>query len=222
MNSIQTKALMFFIGFFLICIALSASYLVLTRHNNTEGFADATAPVSRSQAEPPTDCATIPLSAYNAPKVQSYLSKELQYAISMYSTGMLNFHKQIKDSWLSGSAEQQMAIAALLARYLAFNGGSAAVPGPGYIFTSNPGNYTTQINGATELMKPTKPIDTDSPVYPSFIAATSVALCTQPNKGWVSTDDFPKTLPPLSDLYQYATPNTGILPGPRINHNAVN
>ena len=203
MNSIQIKALMFFIGFVLICIALSASYLVLSRHQKTEGFADASAATPVTTATNIQDCATIPLSAYNAPKVQSYLSKELQYAISMYSTGMLNFHKQIKDSWLAGSAEQQMAIAALLARYLAFNGGSAAVPGPGYIFTSNPGNYTTQLNGATELMKPTKPIDTGSPVYPSFIAATSVAFCTKPNKGWVSTDDFPDILPPLSDLYQY-------------------
>ena len=214
---------MFLVGFFLICIALSASYSVLSRHIKTEGFADAPAPApsaANQTAQP--DCATIPLSVYDAPKVQSYLSDELQYAISMYSTGMLNFHKQIKDMWLTGSAEQQMAIAALLGRYLAFNGGSAAVPGPGYIFTSNPGNYTTQITGATELLNPTKPIDTSSPVYPSFKASTAVALCSNPNKGWVSTADFPKTLPPLSDLYQYATPDTGILPGPRIDHNAVN
>jgi hypothetical protein len=218
----NAKVLMFLVGFFLICIALSATFSILSRNKTkTEGFADAPSQPSQP-TQPTTDCSSIPLSAYDAPKVQSYLSKELQYAISMYSTGMLNFHKQIKDLWLAGSAEQQMAIAALLGRYLAFNGGSAAVPGPGYIFTSNPGNYTTQITGATELLNPTKPIDTSSPVYPSFKAATAVALCTNPNKGWVSTDDFPKTLPPLSDLYQYATPDTGILPGPRIDHNAVN
>ena len=214
---------MFLVGFFLICIALSAMYSVLSRNKTkkTEGFTDAPG-IQPTPPTIPTDCGTIPLSAYDAPKVQSYLSKELQYAISMYSTGMINFHKQIKDLWLAGSAEQQMAIAALLGRYLALNGGSAAVPGPGYIFTSNPGNYTTQIQGATELLNPTKPIDKTSPLYPSFAAATAVALCTKPNKGWVSTADFPKTLPPLSDLYQYATPNTGILPGPRIDHNAVN
>jgi hypothetical protein len=217
----SAKVLMFLVGFFLICIALSATFSILSRtKTKTEGFTDTQPPAQPT--EPTTDCGTIPLSAYDAPKVQSYLSKELQYAISMYSTGMLNFHKQIKDLWLAGSAEQQMAIAALLGRYLAFNGGSAAVPGPGYNFTSNPGNYTTQISGATELLNPTKPIDKTSPLYPSFKAATAVALCTKPNKGWVSTADFPKTLPPLSHLYQYATPNTGILPGPRINHNAVN
>jgi len=45
------------------------------------------------------------------------------------------------------------------------------------------------MKGSADLLKPIK-IDTNSPVYKSFQAATTVALCPEFNKRWVSTADF--------------------------------
>jgi len=214
------SVILFFIGFFLFCMVLSWVYTIMlpiVRMNPAvENFADA--PPSNPPAQ---DCSQIPLSAFETQKVMANLTPTIQYAISMYSTGNLNYYKEVNDAFLTGSPEIQMSISALLGRYLAINGGAAAAPGPGYLFTSVPGNYTTQLNGATDLLKP-KTIDTSAPVYPSFQAATAVAKCPKQNKGWISTDDFPKTLPLMSDLYEYATPMTGITPGPVINSNEVN
>jgi len=220
------SVILFFIGFFLFCMVLSWLYMIMLpivrMKPAVENFADAPASSSPASASAlAQDCSQIPLSAFETQKVMANLTPTVQYAISMYSTGNLNYYKEVNDAFLTGSPEVQMSISALLGRYLAINGGAAAAPGPGYLFTSVPGNYTTQLNGATDLLKP-KTIDISAPVYPSFQAAMAVAKCPKQNKGWISTDDFPKTLPLMSDLYEYATPMTGITPGPLIDHNAVN
>jgi hypothetical protein len=181
------------------------------------------------------DCSTIPLAAFNESLVLSYLTPQIQYDISMYSTGDPSFQSsgspepkgpqygvvpqtrgvdRLKQAFETATPDVQMAMSALLGRYIALNGGSAAIPGPGYLFTSTPGNYRTQLSTSDAYLIP-KTINKDSPLYPSFFAATSVARCPKQNKAWVSTADFATTLPMESDLYQYATADTGI--GPAYN-----
>jgi hypothetical protein len=105
-----------------------------------------------------------------------------------YSIGSYNYLPTIQKAFEQASPTTQMAISALLGRYLAFNGGSAAIPGPGYTNTS-PGNYVAQMKGARELLKPVK-IEKESPVYKSYKAATDVAFCKNFNKRWTTTEDF--------------------------------
>lgn len=139
----------------------------------------------------PTDlsgCEGTKLDKFNSDLVLSYLSPDLAYAISSYSVGGMNYLPKIQDAFNNGDANTQMAIAALLGRYMAFNGGSAAIPGPGYGNTS-PGNYVAQTKGAQALLNPTK-IDEKSPIYDSFKTAQEVALCKKFNRFWVSTADF--------------------------------
>lgn len=158
-----------------------------------EGFANETVTDSAEDISGalPTDvsgCAGIPLSDFNTDIVLSYIAPDIQYAIMSYTIGSYNYLPKIQTAFKRGNPTTQMAISALLGRYLAFNGGSAAIPGPGYTNTS-PGNYVAQMEGAADLLNPPK-VDTSSPVYKSFQAATSVALCPDFNKGWVSTEDF--------------------------------
>ena len=156
-----------------------------------EGFATVTDSASDISGALPTDvsgCGGIPLFDFNTDLVLSYLTPDIAYAIMSYSTGGYNYLPAIQAAFKDADAPTQMAMSALLGRYLAFNGGSAAIPGPGYTNTS-PGNYVAQIKGAAELLKPTK-IDATSLVYKSFRAATTVAMCPALNKRWVSTADF--------------------------------
>ena len=158
-----------------------------------EGFESR--PVTDSASELPgiplpdiSGCAAIPLSKFDVNVVLSYISPDIQYAIMSYSIGSYNYLPTIQKAFKQADTSTQMAMSALLGRYLAFNGGSAAIPGPGYTNTS-PGNYVAQMKGATDLLNPAT-VDTSSPVYPSFDAAKTVAMCPQFNKGWVSTADF--------------------------------
>jgi len=158
-----------------------------------EGFANQSVTDSASDISGalPTDvsgCAGIPLSDFNKDVVLSYITPDIQYAIMSYTIGVDSYLPTIQKAFEKGSPSTQMAISALLGRYLAFNGGSAAIPGPGYTNTS-PGNYVAQMKGATDLLKPAK-IDTASPVYKSYKAATDVAFCTNFNKRWTTTEDF--------------------------------
>jgi hypothetical protein len=158
-----------------------------------EGFANQTVTDSASDISGalPTDvsgCAGIPLVDFNKDIVLSSITPDIQYAIMSYSIGSYNYLPKIQTAFNQGSPTTQMAISALLGRYLAFNGGSAAIPGPGFTNTS-PGNYVAQMKGAAELLNPPT-VDTSSPVYKSFKAATTVALCPDFNKRWVSTADF--------------------------------
>lgn len=158
-----------------------------------EGFANQTVTDSASDISGalPTDvsgCAGIPLSDFNTDIVLSYIAPDIQYAIMSYSIGSYNYLPKIQNAFKRANTTEQMAISALLGRYLAFNGGSAAIPGPGFTNTS-PGNYVAQMKGSAELLNPPT-VDTSSPVYKSFKAATTVALCPDFNKRWVSTADF--------------------------------
>jgi hypothetical protein len=158
-----------------------------------EGFANETVTDSAEDISGalPTDvsgCAGIPLSDFNTDIVMSYLSPDIAYAIMSYSIGSYNYLPTIQNAFKESDTGTQMAISALLGRYLAFNGGSAAIPGPGFTNTS-PGNYVAQMKGAVELLNPTT-VDTSSPVYKSFQAATAVAMCPNFNKRWTTTEDF--------------------------------
>jgi len=158
-----------------------------------EGFANQTVTDSASDISGalPTDlsgCAGIPLSDFNTDLVLSYISPDIAYAIMSYSIGSYNYLPTIQNAFKQGGTGTKMAISALLGRYLAFNGGSAAIPGPGFTNTS-PGNYVAQMKGAAELLNPPT-IDTSSPVYKSFQAATAVAMCKNLNKRWTTTEDF--------------------------------
>uniref|UniRef100_A0A6C0LNS4 Uncharacterized protein n=1 Tax=viral metagenome TaxID=1070528 RepID=A0A6C0LNS4_9ZZZZ len=158
-----------------------------------EGFANETVTDSAEDISGalPTDlsgCAGIPLSDFNTDIVMSYLSPDIAYAIMSYSIGSYNYLPTIQNAFKRANSTEQMAISALLGRYLAFNGGSAAIPGPGFTNTS-PGNYVAQMKGATDLLKPEK-TETASPVYKSYKAATDVAFCTNFNKRWTTTEDF--------------------------------
>ena len=160
---------------------------------NKEGFldlsvTDSASDISGAMPQDISGCAGIKLTQFNADLVLSYLSPDLAYAISSYSVGGMNYLPKIQKAFNEGDANTQMAIAALVGRYLAFNGGSAAIPGPGYTNTS-PGNYVAQTEGATTLLKP-KRVDKTSPIYDSFMAAQTVAFCNKLNKFWVSTADF--------------------------------
>jgi hypothetical protein len=182
----------------LLLFVLFLSGIIFFRYKrNYEGFqieparAVVTDSASDISGAGPTDisgCAGIPLSDFNSELVLSYIAPDIQYAIMSYSIGSYNYLSTIQKAFKSGDPTAQMAISALLARYLALNGGSAATPGPGFTNTS-PGNYVAQMKGAKELLAPSK-VDTKSPVYKSFQAATTVALCKNFNKGWVSTADF--------------------------------
>jgi len=177
---------------FLIVLAMCV-FIYNNPMRNREGFANQTVTDSASDISGalPTDvsgCAGIPLSDFNTDIVLSYIAPDIQYAIMSYSIGSYNYLPKIQQVFKQGSPTEQMAISALLGRYLALNGGSAAIPGPGFTNTS-PGNYVAQMKGSADLLKPIK-IDTSSPVYKSFQAATTVALCPKFNKRWVSTADF--------------------------------
>jgi len=182
----------------LLLFVLFLSGIIFFRYKrNYEGFqieparAVVTDSASDISGAGPTDisgCAGIPLSDFNSELVLSYIAPDIQYAIMSYSIGSYNYLPTIQKAFKSGDPTAQMAISALLARYLALNGGSAATAGPGFTNTS-PGNYVAQMKGAKELLAPSK-VDTKSPVYKSFQAATTVALCKKFNKGWVSTADF--------------------------------
>ena len=153
-----------------------------------QGVTDSASDISGALPTNVAGCAGIPLSEFNTDIVLSYISPDIQYAIMSYSIGSYNYLSTIQNAFKQGTTTMQMAISALLGRYLAFNGGSAAIPGPGYTNTS-PGNYVAQMKGATELLKPLK-IDTASPVYKSYKAATDVAFCKNFNKAWTTTEDF--------------------------------
>jgi len=177
---------------FLIVLAMCV-FIYNNPMRNREGFANQTVTDSASDISGalPTDvsgCAGIPLVDFNSELVLSYIAPDIQYAIMSYSIGSYNYLPKIQQVFKQGSPTEQMAISALLGRYLALNGGSAAIPGPGFTNTS-PGNYVAQMKGSADLLKPIK-IDTSSPVYKSFQAATTVALCPKFNKRWVSTADF--------------------------------
>jgi hypothetical protein len=176
----------------LVVVIFLSIYIYNHYKPNYEGFDPNTVTDSASDLSGvPMDvsgCAGIPLTKFNTNLVLSYISPDIQYAIMSYSVGGNNYLPAIQKAFKQADASTQMAISALLGRYLAFNGGSAAIPGPGYTNTS-PGNYVAQTKGATELLNPSN-IDKSSPVYPSFEAATTVALCKKFNKGWVSTADF--------------------------------
>jgi hypothetical protein len=177
---------------FLIVLAMCV-FIYNNPIQSHEGFANQTVTDSASDISGalPTDvsgCAGIPLSEFNTDTVLSYLSPDIQYAIMSYSIGSYNYLPTIQKAFKQGSPTTQMAISALLGRYLAFNGGSAAIPGPGYTNTS-PGNYVAQMKGATDLLKPVK-IEKESPVYKSYKAATDVAFCKNFNKAWTTTEDF--------------------------------
>jgi hypothetical protein len=153
-----------------------------------QGVTDSASDISGALPTDVSGCAGIPLSEFNTDIVLSYISPDIQYAIMSYSIGSYNYLSTIQNAFKQGTTTTQMAMSALLGRYLAFNGGSAAIPGPGYTNTS-PGNYVAQMKGATELLKPLK-IDTASPVYKSYKAATDVAMCPNLNKRWTTTEDF--------------------------------
>jgi hypothetical protein len=182
----------------LLLFVLFLSGIIFFRYKrNYEGFqieparAVVTDSASDISGAGPTDisgCAGIPLSDFKSELVLSYIAPDIQYAIMSYSIGSYNYLPKIQQAFKQGSPTEQMAISALLGRYLAFNGGSAAIPGPGFTNTS-PGNYVAQMKGSADLLKPIK-IDTSSPLYKSFKAATTVALCPEFNKRWVSTADF--------------------------------
>lgn len=184
-----------------VCILLAFVYSVLRpRILAKEGFADvaeatvataaAAATTKPDTGTTQTTCDAIPLSDFNKELVLSQIPPDIQYAISSYSVGgaQPQYLGQIQKAFAAGSTTTQMAMSALLGRYLAFNGGSAAIPGPGYANTS-PGNYVAQLLGAKDLLT-LKTVDTTSPIYPSFKAATTVAMCPKLNKGWVTTADF--------------------------------
>lgn len=176
----------------LVVVIFLSIYIYHHYKPNYEGFDPNTVTDSASDLSGvPMDvsgCAGIPLTKFNTDLVLSYISPDIQYAIMSYSVGGNNYLPTIQKAFKQADASTQMAISALLGRYLAFNGGSAAIPGPGYTNTS-PGNYVAQMKGATELLKPAK-IDTASPVYKSYKAATDVAFCKNFNKAWTTTEDF--------------------------------
>lgn len=153
-----------------------------------QGVTDSVSDISGVQRIAAYGCTGIPLSDFNTELVLSYIPPDIAYAIMSYSTGGYNYLPTIKKAFKDADTSRQMAMSALLGRYLAFNGGSAAIPGPGYGNTS-PGNYVAQMKGATDILIPIN-VDTSLPVYGSFRAATAVALCPALNKGWVSTADF--------------------------------
>jgi hypothetical protein len=174
-------------------IVLAICIFMYKYKSTYEGFDTQTVTDSASDISGagPTDlsgCAEIHLSEFDTDLVLSYIAPDIQYAIMSYSIGSYNYLSTIQKAFEQGSPTTQMAISALLGRYLAFNGGSAAIPGPGYTNTS-PGNYVAQMKGAADLLKPVK-IETESPVYKSFQAATAVALCPNFNKEWTTTEDF--------------------------------
>jgi len=182
----------------LLLFVLFLSGIIFFRYKrNYEGFqieparptvTDSASDISGAGPTDISGCAGIPLSDFDSELVLSYIAPDIQYAIMSYSIGSYNYLPTIQKAFKSGDPTVQMAISALLARYLALNGGSAATAGPGFTNTS-PGNYVAQMKGAKELLAPSK-VDTKSPVYKSFQAATTVALCKKFNKGWVSTADF--------------------------------
>ena len=186
------------VAFFILCLVSVCGSLVYTIVRQTidktsaEGFQSPTESLkAKAKAKGAVDlsgCADIPLSAFDTKLVLSYLSADYNYAISNYSVGALNYLPKIQKSFNEGSVQTQMAMSALLGRYLALNGGSAGTPGPGYTKTS-PGNYVAQLLGAQDLLTPST-IDTSSPIYPSFKAAYAVSMCPKVNKNWVSTADF--------------------------------
>jgi hypothetical protein len=155
---------------------------------NDQGVNDSASDISGALPTDVSGCAGIPLFDFNTDLVLSYLAPDIAYAIMSYSVGGYNYLPTLQTAFKDADATTQMAMSALLGRYLAFNGGSAAIPGPGYTNTS-PGNYVAQMKGAAELLKPTN-INILSPVYKSFNAATTVAFCRSLNKRWVSTADF--------------------------------
>lgn len=176
-----------------VCVFLATAYTVLRPHiigKEKEGFEDISGATKGSSPTKSVPCNEIPLSAFNTKLVLALVPPDIQYAISNYSVGgaQPNYLNKLKSAYKTADTTVQMAMSALLARYLAFNGGSAGIPGPGYTKTS-PGNYLEQVLGAKELLTPDN-INTKAAVYPSFKAATDVAFCTKLNKGWVSTADF--------------------------------
>ena len=176
--------------FFLV---LGTCFTLYRQKSVNEGFANQSVTDSASDISGamPTDisgCAGIHLSKFDVDLVLSYISPDIQYAIMSYSIGVDSYLPKIQHAFKQANPTVQLAMSALLGRYLAFNGGSAAIPGPGFTNTS-PGNYVAQTKGATELLKP-ESVDTTSPVYPSYKAATDVAFCKNFNKEWTTTRDF--------------------------------
>lgn len=171
--------------YFGLCFILAYMFTIIRpsiiRH---EGFADTKA----EKEEDLPSCDKIPLSEFNKDAVMIQIPPDIQYAISNYSVGALNYLPKIQKTFNEATVPTQMAISALLARYLALNGGSARTAGPGFTNTS-PGNYVAQLSGAKELLNPPT-IDKTSTVYPSFRAANAVAMCSNFNESWVSTADF--------------------------------
>ena len=181
----------------LIFVLFLSGFIFFRYKRNYEGFqiepakptvTDSASDISGAGPTDISGCAGIPLSEFNSDLVLSYLPPDIAYAIMSYSVGGYNYLPTIQKAFKNAPVTTQMAISALLARYLALNGGSAATPGPGYTNTS-PGNYVAQMKGAKELLNPPN-VDTSSPVYKSFQAATTVALCKKFNKAWTTTEDF--------------------------------
>jgi len=181
------------IAVFGVCVFLASAYTILRPQiigKGNEGFEDISGATKTGSSTKSVPCNEIPLSAFNTKLVLSLIPPDIQYAISTYSVGgaQPNYLNKLKSIYKTSDTTVQMAMSALLARYLAFNGGSAGIPGPGYTKTS-PGNYLAQVSGAKELLTPDN-INTKAAVYPSFKAATDVAFCPKLNKDWVSTADF--------------------------------
>ena len=175
--------------YFGLCFILAYAFTLIRpnilRH---EGFADNKTEKEKEKEKELPPCNEIPLSEFNKDAVMIQIPPDIQYAISNYSVGALNYLPKIQKAFHTGSVSTQMAISALLARYLALNGGSARTAGPGFTNTS-PGNYVAQLSGAKELLNPPL-IDKTSLVYPSFQAANAVVMCSTFNESWVSTADF--------------------------------
>jgi hypothetical protein len=183
MLSDMLRAVVLYFG---LCFILAYMFTIIRpsimRH---EGFADTKGEKNLPDLPP---CDKIPLSEFNKDAVMIQIPPDIQYAISNYSVGALNYLPKIQKAFNEATVSTQMAISALLARYLALNGGSAGTAGPGFTNTS-PGNYVAQLSGAKELLNPPS-IDKTSSVYPSFRAANAVAMCSTLNTSWVSTADF--------------------------------
>jgi len=177
--------------FFLVigtCHSLYRQKHIMYEGFDTNTVTDSASDISGAMPKDLSGCAGVSLSKFNADLVLSYISPDIQYAIMSYTIGVYSYLPKIQEAYKKANPTIQMAMSALLARYLAFNGGSAAIPGPGYTNTS-PGNYVAQMKGANELLNQTA-VDTTSPVYPSFKAAKDVALCHEFNKEWTTTEDF--------------------------------
>jgi len=171
-----------------ICVFLYNNPKPMYEGFDTQTVTDSASDISGALPTDISGCAGIPLSNFDADLVLSYISPDISYAIMSYSVGGDNYLPTIQRAFKQANPTVQMAMSALLGRYLAFNGGSAAIPGPGFTNTS-PGNYIAQTTGATDLLKPAS-VDTTSPVYSSYKAATDVAFCTKLNKRWTTTEDF--------------------------------